>query len=238
MRNIRRQEYSWTMATQIVVCPLITRRSERSPMITSVHRFFQIAIWLPFIGLLIILLSDWIYQEYNISTEQVILIYWLGFGVLAYPSFAIWAARYIKKKSESAIVRLIWWAPVIFIPFYGVPWIAYGLFHVAMGETSGFAMAVLWVAFSPYIIMVGYVCVAVTFVVYHVFIKAANAGHEVVHMSPSSSLNRTGTAELFGRKFECDVFVSGKEDFALSTGGTGFGIPFGSTPLPKLERIT
>ena len=90
----------------------------------------------------------------------------------------------------------------------------YGLFDVAMGEASGFAMTVLWVAFSPYIIIVGYVCVAVTFVFYHMFFNAANAGHEVMHMAPRSRLNMTGAAELFGKKVERDVFVSGKEGFA------------------------
>jgi len=148
------------------------------------------------------------------NVENMFVAYGLWFGTLAYLIFAMWASWYIKGKPEPLIVRLVWWAPVIFIPFYGIPWIVYGLFHVAMGEASGFAMTVLWVAFSPYIIIVGYVCVAVTFVVYHMFFKAANAGHKVMHMAPRSRLNMTGAAELFGKKVERDVFVSGKEGFA------------------------
>jgi hypothetical protein len=142
---------------------------------TPTHKFFQIAIWLPFIGLLAILLGDWMYQRPNISTEQVFLIYWLGFGVLAYPIFAIWATQYINKKSEPAIVRLIWWAPIIFIPFYGVPWVLYGLAHIVMGDMSGIGMAWLWLAFSPYIIVVGYIFSIVAFAIYKLFFHSANA---------------------------------------------------------------
>lgn len=154
-------------------CPKI----ERSPVITSAHRFFQIAIWLPFIGLLTILLGDWFYQRYDISTEQAVLIYWLGFGVIAYPAFAIWATRYIKKKPETTVARLIWWAPIIFIPFYGVPWVIYGLAHVVMGDMSGIAMTLLWVAFSPYIIGAGYIFSTTAFVIYTLFFHTASSEH-------------------------------------------------------------
>lgn len=180
----------------------------------STYRFFQVAIWistalflsLPFLEIL---------SCGTENVESMFVTYGLWFGALAYLIFAMWASWYIKGKPEHLIVRLVWWAPVIFIPFYGIPWIVYGLFHVAMGEASGFAMAVLWVAFSPYIIIVGYVCVAVTFVVYHMFFKVVNAGHEIMHMAPRSSLNMTGAAELFGKKVDRDVFVRGKEGFAF-----------------------
>jgi hypothetical protein len=146
-------------------------------MSTSVYRFFQIAIWLPFIGLLTILLGDWIYQRYDISAEQIVLIYWLGFGVVAYPVFAIWANRYIKSKSESAIARLIWWAPIIFIPFYGVPWVLYGFAHIVMGDMSGIAMALSWIAFLPYVIVVGYIFSTAVFVIYTLFFQSADVEH-------------------------------------------------------------
>lgn len=94
---------------------------------------------------------------------------------MAYPIFAIWATRYIKKKSEPAIVRLIWWAPVIFIPFYGIPWVLYGLTHIVMGEMSGLGMALLWVAFAPYIIVVGYIFSIAIFVIYKLFFQSAKA---------------------------------------------------------------
>ena len=179
----------------------------------STYRFFQVAIWIP-AALFLSLPFLEILSRGTENVENMFVAYGLWFGTLAYLIFAMWASWYIKGKPEPLIVRLVWWAPVIFIPFYGIPWIVYGLFDVAMGEASGFAMTVLWVAFSPYIIIVGYVCVAVTFVFYHMFFNAANAGHEVMHMAPRSRLNMTGAAELFGKKVERDVFVSGKEGFA------------------------
>lgn len=93
---------------------------------------------------------------------------------MAYPIFAIWATRHIKKKSEQAIVRLIWWAPIIFIPFYGVPWVLYGLAHIVMGDMSGLGMALLWIAFAPYIIVVGYIFSMATFIVYTLFFNSAS----------------------------------------------------------------
>lgn len=184
-------------------------------MNTSVSRFFQIAIWLPFIGLLIILLGDWIYQKYDISTEQTVLIYWLGFGVLAYPVFAIWATRYIKKKSEPAIVRLIWLAPIIFIPFYGVPWVLYGLAHIVMGEMSGIGMALLWVSFSPYIIVVGYVFSGATFVVYELFFRTVITGHEAMHETTNAAPRIVVDAKLFGNIVGNGTLISDGEAFSL-----------------------
>ena len=179
------------------------------------HRFFQIAIWLPFIGLLIILLGDWIYQRYDISAEQIVLIYWLGFGVVAYPVFAIWANRYIKNKSESAIARLIWWAPIIFIPFYGVPWVLYGFAHIVIGDMSGIAMALSWIAFLPYIIVAGYVFAAVSLVIYEMFFRTINSGHEPMPETPNSILHLTGDAKLLGHRVEHADFVRGVEDFSV-----------------------
>lgn len=62
-----------------------------------------------------------------ITLEQILLIYVLALGTVAYFIFAIWASHKIKIKTESEILRLAWWAPVIFIPFYGTPWIIYGV---------------------------------------------------------------------------------------------------------------
>lgn len=143
------------------------------------------------------------------------MTYGLWFGTLAYLTFAAWASWYIKKKSESAIVRLVWWAPIVFIPFYGIPWIAYGLFHVVMGDMSGFAMAVLWVAFSPYIIVVGYVFVVLTIVIYQMFFKSTGAGREASFMSPDSGMKMTGDADLFGKITEHGIDAENEEIFAF-----------------------
>lgn len=147
---------------------------ERSQVNTSASRFFQLALWTP-AALLLSLPFLEVLSRGKISLEDMLVSYGLWFGTLAYLIFAAWTTWFIKKRTESAVVRLVWWAPLIFIPFYGTPWIAYGLFHVAMGDMSGFAMAILWVAFSPYIIVAGYVCVAVTFVFYHMFFKSPDS---------------------------------------------------------------
>ena len=107
----------------------------------------------------------------------MLLTYGLSFGIIAYPIFAIWATRLINKNPEAYIAKLIWWAPIIFIPFYGVPWMVYGLFHILMGDMSGIAMALLWVALSPYIVVVGYTFSAATFVIYKLFFQPAKAGN-------------------------------------------------------------
>jgi hypothetical protein len=143
------------------------------------------------------------------------LTYGLWFGTPAYLIFAIWATWYIKKKPEPVIARLIWWAPVIFIPFYGVPWILYGLLHIAMGEPSGIGMALLWVSFSPYIIVLGYVFSGVTFVVYEMFFKTINAGHEAMHETTNTVLHIAADAKLFENIVENKKFISGGEAFSL-----------------------
>lgn len=142
----------------------------------SIHRFFQIVIWAPAILLLSLPLLEYMSRGPQ-SFEDMLLTYGLSFGLLAYPVFAIWATRYMKKKSEPTIVRLIWWAPLIFIPFYGVPWVLYGLAHIVMGEMSGIAMALLWVTLSPYIIVVGYMFSMAAFVIYKLFFQPADVEH-------------------------------------------------------------
>lgn len=106
--------------------------------------------------------------------KQILLIYGLSFGALAYPIFATWATYYIQQKTERTIIRLLWWAPFIFVPFYGVPWVIYGLINIAMGKTSGIGMAILWVSFTPYILALGYTFSAITFVIYKTFVQRSN----------------------------------------------------------------
>jgi len=163
-----------SLITLGVRCQLGNQFAERSLMNMSTCRFFQLALWTP-AALLLSLPFLEVLSRGKISLEDMLVSYGLWFGTLAYLIFAAWTTWFIKKRTESAVVRLVWWAPLIFIPFYGIPWIAYGLFHVAMGDMSGFAMAILWVAFSPYIIVAGYVCVAVTFVFYHMFFKSPDS---------------------------------------------------------------
>lgn len=190
------------------------RKAERSPVNTSVSRFFQISIWVP-AALLLSLPFLEILSRGKGSLADMLVTYGLWFGTLAYLIFAAWASWYIKQKTEPAIARLVWWAPLVFIPFYGIPWIAYGLFHVAMGDMSGFAMAVLWVAFSPCIIVVGYVFVVLTIVVYQIFLKSVDAGREDFCMSLSSGMSMAGDAELLGKRAESGIDTGNEESFAF-----------------------
>lgn len=138
-------------------------------------RFFQIAIWLPLALILSLPLLESISRGTQaMQWKQILLIYGLSFGALAYPIFATWATYYIQQKTERTIIRLLWWAPFIFIPFYGVPWIIYGLINIAMGKTSGIGMALLWVSFTPYILALGYAFSAITFVIYKIFVQRSN----------------------------------------------------------------
>ena len=168
-------------------------------MNTSVSRFFQIAIWTPAALFLSLPLLEHLSRGTK-NFESMFLTYGLWFGTPAYLIFAIWAKWNIKKRWEPVIARLIWWAPVIFIPFYGVPWILYGLLHIAMGEPSGIGMALLWVAFSPYIIIIGYLFSWATFVIYEMFFKTINTGHEGMRVTTNIIPHMAGDAKFFGNK--------------------------------------
>ena len=180
----------------------------------TAHRFFQVSIWIPAALLLSLPFLEYLSRGTK-NFESMLLTYGLWFGTPAYLIFAIWATWHIKKRSEPAVARLIWWAPLIFIPFYGVPWIIYGLFHIAMGEPSGIGMALLWVAFSPYIIVVGYVFSVATFVVYELFFKAANVGHEAMRVTTNVIPHMAGDTKLFGNLVAHEALVSGGEAFSF-----------------------
>jgi hypothetical protein len=179
----------------------------------TTHRFFKVAAWAPAALLLSLPFIEHLSRGTE-SFESMFLTYGLWFGTPAYLAFAMWATWYIKSKSERSVVRLIWWAPLIFIPFYGTPWIAYGLFHAATGEASGIAMALLWVGFSPYIIAAGYVFAAVSFVIYEMFFRSTSADHDFVRAAPGSTSPMAGSTELFGNSVEREGFVSSKDHFA------------------------
>lgn len=87
--------------------------------------------------------------------EQFILVYVLGFGLAAYVLFAFFSLRVISKKTEAEVLRLTKWAPVIFIPFYGIPWIIYGAGCLMFGRLAGLGMIFLWLAYTPYVLVVG-----------------------------------------------------------------------------------
>ncbi|MHA6491918.1 hypothetical protein ACX0MV_01570 [Pseudomonas borbori] len=182
-------------------------------MSLTVYRFFQIAIWTPAALLVSLPLLEFMLRGPQ-GLDDILLTYGLSFGIIAYPAFAIWATRYIKKKSETAIARLIWWAPIIFIPFYGVPWVIYGLAHVVMGDMSGIAMTLSWIAFLPYIFVGGYVFAAVSFVIYEMFFRTINSEHEPMPETPKSIVHLTRDAKLFSNRLGHKDSVKGVENFS------------------------
>lgn len=145
-------------------------------------RFFRIAIWVPLALLSLMLLGGWAIEDrQDMPFEQLFLIYGLGFGTLAYPLFALWACHHILHKNEQEIIRRIWLAPLIFIPFYGMPWIVYGLANLAIGNTSGIGMLFLWLSFLPYILAVGYFISTLTFFINKLLTVLAKSRKEKPH---------------------------------------------------------
>ncbi|WMI99844.1 hypothetical protein RBU55_30670 [Pseudomonas chlororaphis subsp. aurantiaca] len=135
--------------------------------------YFKGAVWMPAIILPVLLITDAFYfsEPPKGGVEQFFLIYVLGFGLVAYFIFALWASRVINRKTAREVTRLAWWAPVIFIPFYGVPWLLYGLANLLLGKTSGLGMMFLWLAYVPYVLVAGYFFATTSVLISKVVIK-------------------------------------------------------------------
>ena len=135
--------------------------------------YFKTAIWLPMVVLPVLLLLDAFYFSSPLrgGMEQFVLIYVLGFGLVAYVLFAVFSTRLISRRTELEVVRLAWWAPVVFIPFYGVPWVVYGIGCLAFGRLAGLCMMFLWLTYIPYVLVVGAFFSVVTVVAFKVLSK-------------------------------------------------------------------
>lgn len=132
--------------------------------------YFKGALWGPAVILPLLLIADAVLPPATPigGWEQAFQMYILSFGLAAYVMFACWASRVINRKTEQEVVRLAWWAPVIFIPFYGVPWFLYGVAYLVSGRVAGLGLMILWLAYIPYLLVAGYFCSIVTIVIYHV----------------------------------------------------------------------
>jgi hypothetical protein len=119
--------------------------------------YFKVAVWMPAILLPILLAVDAFYFSRPLSdgVEQFVLVYVLGFGLAAYILFAAFSSHVISTKTEAEIIRLAWWAPLIFIPFYGAPWVLYGVGCLLAGRSAGFGMIFMWLAYIPYFLFFG-----------------------------------------------------------------------------------
>ncbi|MCS5515216.1 hypothetical protein NWF32_06750 [Pseudomonas qingdaonensis] len=89
--------------------------------------------------------------------EPFLQIYLLGFGLLGYPLFALWASRRLHLAP-----RHLWWAPLWCVPFYALPWVLYGLVYLLTGRIAGLGLMLMWVAFVPYLLGAGYFFVTLT----------------------------------------------------------------------------
>ncbi|MFJ7796766.1 hypothetical protein [Pseudomonas sp. NPDC096950] len=129
--------------------------------------FFRAALWSPLLVMVALTLLEQ-GNEYAavLDWQQMLLIYVLTFGIPAYIAFALWATRALNGKTEQQILKSVWRAPLTFIPFYASPWVIYGLVFVLLGNLAGFPMMFGWLAFLPYLLIVGYVVSGLTVALY------------------------------------------------------------------------
>ena len=131
-------------------------------------KYFKGAVWAPAIILPLLLVADALLPPVTrfVAGEQFFQMYVLAFGVAGCFVFALWVSRIINKKTEAEVARLVWFAPIVFIPFYGVPWILYGVIYLVAGDVFGLGLMVYWLGFIPYFLIVGYFFSIATGVVY------------------------------------------------------------------------
>lgn len=135
--------------------------------------YFKVAVWMPAILLPILLAVDAAYfsKPLNGGVEQFVLVYALGFGLVAYVLFAAFSCRVIRKKTELEVIKLAWWAPIIFIPFYGLPWVLYGVGYLVTGRPAGLGMMFMWLAYIPYFLFFGFLVSAIVVFVFKLMSK-------------------------------------------------------------------
>lgn len=134
------------------------------------RRFFRVALWLPLVLLLGAMLGEWLDGSApRLNVQQVVMLNVFAFGPLAYLVFAVWATRSLNGCTEKQVLRSVWLAPLLFIPFYAGAWVLYGVITLLTGDLSGFGMMVIWVAFLPYLLIAGYVISGLTVALYRTF---------------------------------------------------------------------
>ena len=111
-------------------------------------RFFQGALFFPFVLLLtatiieawessLLLALDW-------KAWRAFLFFWgFVYGLFPYTVFGIFMFRKIRTKNEKQIIRLMWWSPIWFVPFFGLAWILLGLVVLMTGNLEGLGVMVV-----------------------------------------------------------------------------------------------
>ncbi|MHC8397710.1 hypothetical protein ACYZT8_29330 [Pseudomonas sp. LB3P93] len=132
--------------------------------------FLTAALWVPIVAFEVLMyLESTVWYPRVFDWKQFLTIHVLGFGALAYIAFAAWATRGLSRATEQQIVKKIWCAPLMFIPFYAVPWMIGGLGLLLFGQLGGLVMMVVWVVFLPYLLISGYVISGLTVALYRTF---------------------------------------------------------------------
>ncbi|WP_347902755.1 hypothetical protein [Pseudomonas purpurea] len=134
--------------------------------------FFRVALWLPLVLLLGAMLGEWLDgSAQRLDTRQVVMICVFAFGPLAYLVFAVWATRSLNGRTEKQVLRSVWLAPLLFIPFYAGAWVLYGVVTLLTGDLVGFGMMVMWVVLLPYLLIAGYFISGLTVALYWTFYR-------------------------------------------------------------------
>ncbi len=131
------------------------------------RRFLVAALWVPIFTLVALMIIDWVAGYSKLADwTQFLMIHVLAFGIPAYVVFAACATPMLSKATEQQILKKIWFAPLRFIPFYAAPWVFSGLALLILGKGSGLPMMFGWLAFLPYMLVVGYALAALTLGLY------------------------------------------------------------------------
>ncbi|WP_226500767.1 hypothetical protein [Pseudomonas sp. MWU16-30322] len=132
--------------------------------------FFMGALWWPLLAVLAISSYDLWKGEYSsFDSSEIYWQYPLWWGIPGLLGFSLWMSRSAKSRNEQQALRMVWWAPVKFIPFYAVPWMLYGLLSLVVGQLSDAYMAYGWITIVPFLLIGGYVCAGVTVALYRIF---------------------------------------------------------------------
>jgi hypothetical protein len=149
-------------ATGVAHEPPLLGRAQRN--------FFMAALWAP---LLITLAYSsyglWLGEFSTFDSSETHWEYLLYFGLPGLLLFALWVSRTAKHRNEQQALRMVWLAPLKFIPFYAVPWMLYGVCSLVAGPFDSAFMAYGWVLLVPYLLIAGYFCAGVTVALYRIF---------------------------------------------------------------------
>jgi len=132
--------------------------------------FFMAALWWPLLAVLAITSYDlWSGEYSSFDSSETRWQYLLWWGIPGFLGFSLWMSRSAQSRNEQQALRMVWWAPVKFIPFYAVPWMLYGLLSLVVGQLSDAYMAYGWISIVPFLLIGGYVCAGVTVALYRIF---------------------------------------------------------------------